>query len=1080
MTTIKFRLAVCIVVALTFVSGATAQNGVRGSVDSLGLAIDDLSARFGDRYPRAAEFRRRLKTLSDAEPRNADWEGRFAKLQREALLANPLLDFDELLAVRRATTEPVPRPRNNKKNKNDKKNKRKNRKPGKVLGLPQNWQGNCALRPTGYRNEIVMWPADAAPDSEAQVLFQPPGKVFVGDVDLSFDGRRILFSMPKPDDPKHAWHLWELELGGDTPRQLTPDDAGVDHYDGCYLPDGRIIFGSTAGFQGVPCVGGGNAVANLYQMDGDGGNIRQLTYDQDHDWNPVVMNDGRVMYVRWEYTDIPHYFSRLLFAMNPDGTAQMALYGSNSYWPNSIFYPRPIPGEPSKVVAIVSGHHGVARMGELVVFDTAMGRHEAKGAVQRIPGHGKDVEPVITDQLVARSWPRFIHPFPVDAKNFLVSCQPRPDEPMGIWLVDVFDNMIPIRVEPGYALLEPILVRRKNGKNQGPQASSRPPAIPDRIDLKRTDADVFLSDVYAGKAMEGVPRGTVKRLRVFEYHYAYRKMGGHIQIGIDGPWDVRRVLGTVPVASDGSAHFTVPANTPIALQPLDADGRAVQIMRSWFTTQPGERLSCTGCHEDAGQAAAPRPTLAGAITPLPIDEWYGPTRGFSFKREVQPVLDRHCVTCHDGGEGGDKAAPNLRADQPKGKNETGNKKYAGRFEASYLALHPYVHRPGPESDSRVTVPGEYIADASELIQMLRKGHHGVTLDPESFERLVAWIDLNVPDHGTWGEQRKIAADYHQRRLDLRILYAKRPEDPEAIPAAATIKAPARRASEPKRSKTPKVDGWPVAKDSAGKMLGKALSIDLAPDVALDLLPVPAGRFVMGTPDGPPDEAQRAVEIKQGFHLGRYEITNRQFACFDPAHDSAFLSVFNKDVSSRGFPLNEPDQPVVRVSWDQANAFCRWLSTKSGRTFRLPTEEEWEWACRAGSDTAMNFGSIADNFAKDANLADRKFADLCRRDSPRWVLRIDSVNDGATGSAKVGRYQPNPWGLHDMHGNAAEWTSSVYRPGKFLPLAKGGPTWHVVRGGSFRDRPQRATSGFRYGYEPWLRPRDVGFRVVMEE
>ena len=121
-------------------------------------------------------------------------------------------------------------------------------------------------------------------------------------------------------------------------------------------------------------------------MDADGENIRQLCFDQDHDWCPTVLNNGRVLYIRWEYTDMPHSNTRLLFHMNPDGTEQMEYYGSNSYWPNSIFYARPIPGHPTKVVAVVGGHHGEPRMGELVIFDPARGRREADGAVQRIPG----------------------------------------------------------------------------------------------------------------------------------------------------------------------------------------------------------------------------------------------------------------------------------------------------------------------------------------------------------------------------------------------------------------------------------------------------------------------------------------------------------------------------------------------------------------------------------------------------------------------------------------------------------------------------------------------------------------------
>ena len=166
------------------------------------------------------------------------------------------------------------------------------------------------------------------------------------------------------------------------------EEPDADNYDACYLPNGRILFCSTRCFQGVPCVGGGNTVANLFLMDADGGNTRQLCFDQDHNWCPTVLNNGRVLYSRWEYSDAPHYFTRLLFHMNPDGTGQMEYYASNSMWPNSMFYARPIPNHPTKIVAVISGHHGVPRMGELLMFDPARGRREATGVVQRIPGYG--------------------------------------------------------------------------------------------------------------------------------------------------------------------------------------------------------------------------------------------------------------------------------------------------------------------------------------------------------------------------------------------------------------------------------------------------------------------------------------------------------------------------------------------------------------------------------------------------------------------------------------------------------------------------------------------------------------------
>ena len=595
------------------------------NVQALRLAIADLRATFGERYAKAAEFlqqvercERRKQELEESLARQESGAASkvstllqdFRQLQRDALLANPLLDFDRLLLIQRSMTSPK-------------------------LGLPQNWQGNCALPKTGYDNRIAVL-SPVRPDGRLTTLYQPEDKRFVGDVDLHFDADRLLFSMPGSQD---RWQIWEIRTDGTGLRQVTPgEEPDVDNYDPCYLPDGRIIFCSTRCFHGVPCVGGNNTVANLCLMNADGSGQRQLGFDQDHNWCPTVLNDGRVLYTRWEYSDSPHYFTRLLFHMNPDGTGQMEYYGSNSPWPNSTYYARPIPDHPTKIVAVISGHHGVPRMGELLVFDPALGRRNADGAVQRIPGHGVQVQPVIGDSIVNNSWPRFLHPYPLSEKYFLAAMQPDASTPWGIYLVDVFDNLVLIKETPGDALLEPLPLRR----------TTRPPVIPDRVDLASREATIYLTDIYAGRGLEGVPRGTVKRLRIYEPHYAYPKMGGHIHIGIDGPWDVHRILGTVPVERDGSASFIVPANTPVAVQPLDEQGRAVQLMRSWYTAMPGEIGSCVGCHENQNASPPSQSTLAMQRKPSAIAPWYGPPRGFSFVREVQPVLDKYCVGCHDG------------------------------------------------------------------------------------------------------------------------------------------------------------------------------------------------------------------------------------------------------------------------------------------------------------------------------------------------------------------------------------------------------------------------------------------------
>lgn len=1035
----------------------------RTSPRALRSAIEYLAAEFPEAYSngtallaRVDEYERRLPKL-----RAALLEGKGRALeevedvlafQREALLANPLLDFDALLLVKRGAGN---------------------------LGLPQNWQGNCALTPLGYDNEIDLLPLRG--NDAMKTLFRPEGSRFAGDVDLHFDADRLLFSMPGSHG---RGQIWEIGADGTGLRQVTPgEEPDVDNYDACYLPDDRIVFASTRCFEGIPCVGGANTVANLCIMNADGSAARQLCFDQDHNWCPTVLNNGRVLYSRWEYSDTPHYFSRLLFSMNPDGTNQTEYYGSNSFWPNSTFYARPIPNHPTEVVAIISGHHGVPRMGELVLFDPAKGRHESDGAVQRIPGYGKKVEPIIADTLVDASWPKFLHPYPLSDKFFLVSCKPSADAIWGIYLADVFDNLVRIADVPGYALFEPIPLRK----------TQRPPVIPDKTRLDSRDGTVYLVDVYRGKGLEGVPRGTVKKLRLYEVHYCYPQIGGHISIGVEGPWDVHRILGTVPVYEDGSALFTVPANTPISVQPLDAEGKALQLMRSWFVAMPGETVSCVGCHDRQNATASPDGSIAARQAPSPIAPWYGPARGFSFKRDVQPVLDEYCAGCHDAQAAAERQVPDFSAKEQNGPHN---------FTPSYLALHPYVRRPGPESDYRLQKPLEFHADTSELIQMLEKGHHGVRLDDEAWDRLVTWIDLNVPDHGTWHEHHPIPSDFHERRIAMRTQYANRPEDPEFIPE--TPRAPrafVKPASEPApASKRPAVVGWPFDAAEAQQRQADAgspnrLTVDLGNGAAIEFALIPAGAFPMGGGDGADADEQPAarVSIDQPFWMGVLEVTNQQYARFDPAHENGVIDQHHKDHTTRGYEAERPAQPVIRITWEEALAFCDWLSQRIGQPVELPSEAQWEWACRAGADSPFWYGGRDIDFSPFANLADASISLLAvsgvnpqpiRNPSPfeDFLPKDARFDDHEKVMADAGKYAPNPWGLRDMHGNVAEWTRTAYAPypyrendGRNDRAASGN---RVVRGGSWFDRPFRARAGFRLPYRAYEPVYNVGFRVII--
>ena len=1075
---------------------------------ALRLAIRDLSNTYPHRYTEGQAYLRRLEEYEKRLPQireglerhdaKAIGESRqILALKREALLANPLLDFDRLLLIRR---KPLGDPR---------RAKADGKGLGKVLGLPQqsSWQLDTMPNTLGWENSVAAL-SPVRPEGRLSTIYRPASPRLVSDVELHFDARKLMFSMPDKD---RLWQIFEIGLDDGKLRQISRgDQPEVHNFDSCYLPNGQIAFISTAALQGVPC-NDAIVVGLTYVMDADGQNVRQLCFDQDHNYCPTVMNDGRILYLRWEYADLPHHWPRILFTMNPDGTGQREFYGSGSYWPNAIFYARPIPNHPTKVAGIITGHH-VGRVGELIVFDPARGRQEADGVVQRIPGRGKPVEPLIMDKLTLESWPKFLHPYPLSEKYFIVSCKPTPDDLWGIYLVDVFDNLVLIKEEEGHCLLEPIPVRKREP----------PPVIPQKAEPGLADALVFLEDVYAGDGLKGVPRGAVKKLRLLTYHYAYPHLsGGQHRIGTDGPWEPKCVLGTVAVEEDGSAFFRVPANTPISIQPLDADGNALQLMRSWLTAMPGEIVSCVGCHEKQNTSPPSRGTIAARRRPSEIEPWYGPARGFSFKREVQPVLDEYCVGCHDGSRQADGAVvSDLRGDRDTfvvfqkqrndpeviagGTKEELAEKYAGVFEPSYVELRRFVRVAGFESDLHLLPPGEFHGDTTELVQILKKGHYGVKLDQEAWDRLATWIDLNAPCHGTWGETLgwRVIDEHQDRRNRLRKLYAGGDDRLETVVDAGVKNATAINARPivakplPEASlKSVDCPDWPLDAAEAGRRQAAAgtavrRTVDLGGGVEMELVLIPAGQFVMGSADGPADERpQTRVTIEKPFWMGQFEVTNRQYARFDASHDSRHEHGTASFIGEGaiGPPLDGPHQPVVRVSWNQTMAFCDWVSSRIGEEVSLPTEAQWEYACRAGSAGAFSYGGEDDDFSPFANVADATLKQWAyfneTRRSADQVPRDERFNDEALVTVDVGRYRPNAWGLYDMHGNVSEWTRLTVKPypyraddGRNEPANQ---DRRVVRGGSWYDRPDRCRSAFRLSYPTWRRVYNVGFRVVVQ-
>ena len=990
--------------------------------------------------------------------------------KRAILLANPLLNGDKILTVRYQLGN------------------RDRRAMAPELGTQSNnWSNQESARRKGFNADIVEL-SNLRDEVQIRTIYKPDNTSSIADLKLHWDGDRAMFTQTMSDN---RWNVFEVKLNnGDCKKLIDNPEPDLEFYDGTYLPDGRIIANSNIGYQGVPCVNGSDPVGNMVLYTPQSKNLRRLTFDQDANWNPVIMNNGRVMYTRWEYTDLTHYYTRIVMNMNPDGTEQKALYGSGSMVPNSTFDVQPLPGDASAFVGIISGHHGVARSGRLILFDPAKARKGAAGMLQEIPHRNRPIVEEVKDRLVDGVWPQFIKPSPLNDTYFLVAAKLDKNDLWGIYLVDKFDNVTCLHKMEGEGYISPIAVRK----------TVTPPAIPDRVKLDDKQATVFIQDIYEGEGLKGIPRGTVKSLRLHAYEYAYvQTQSDHNWHGIQSGWDIKRMLGTVPVGEDGSVIFKIPANTPVSIQPLDKDGVAVQWMRSWLTGQPGEIVSCVGCHEDQNQIVIPKRVIASQKAPHALTPPEGGTRSFTFDLEVQPILDRACIACHNG-EG---KAFDLR----------GGKKDGRGYGTSYLNLHPYVHRQGGEGDMVVLYPYEYHPNTSELVRLLKKGHYNVQLTDAEWRKIYNWIDYNAPDKGYFNANVLKSFPYQgydqiERRKQLTDKYAggagvdwkKEIADYAAqLKNKGEIKPVMPKKVSPVKEKVLKVKGWLFAPDRVKEMLADEKEtvkvLEIAPGVQMTFVRIPAGEFVMGSYHGEPDTYPTTkVKIDKAFWMGELEVTNQQYNTIFPQHDSRYVDQQWKDHVVPGYPANKPEQPVIRVSYNDAMEYCKILSQKTGLNITLPTEAQWEWACRGGSDEDFWFGNLNADFGKKDNLADvttNKFAvsgvdpQPMSPESPwykyyTFLPKAANVDDGSLVQVGGKKYEANPFGLYCMHGNVAEWTRSDYVPYPYKENPKKVSEYKVVRGGSYIERPKYSTAYSRKGFYPYQCVFNVGFRVIIED
>ena len=1053
------------------------------SVESVRSAYADFCKSEG--YD-AALYGEKLKALEQlAGKSDAASQKRIVELKREILLSNPLLDDAKILVGRYRVGDSA----------------RSIWTPS--LGTQaNNWSNQGSAARSGFDAEIAEL-TNIRGDIKSRTVFKPTNSSCVTDLLLHWDGERILFTAA---DDNQRWGVYEVNRDGSNfHKVINSEEPDLEFFDGAYMPSGRIIAMSNIGYQGVPCVNGSDQVGNMIAYEPKTGALRRMTFDQDANWHPRVMNNGRLMYVRWEYTDLTHYYSRFVMHANPDGTETKALYGSGGWFPNSIFDVQPLPGGVNTFVGIISGHHGIARSGRLILFDPSKGRKETKGMIQEMPFSKREIVPLIKDELVNGVWPQFIKPYPIDDKYFLVTAKLTPESLWGIYLIDIYDNMTLVAEYEGEGLINPIVVKKR----------PVPPIIPDRIKPDDKEATVFIQNIYEGEGLPGVPVGEVKKLRVFAYEYTYvNSESDHIAQGIQSGWDIKRNLGEVDVEVDGSAMFKIPANTPVSFQPLDSEGRAIQWMRSWVTGMPGEVLSCVGCHEDQNSMPIAKRAIASSKAPAKLQTPEGGVRSFTFDLEIQPILDRNCIACHNTGgvkpNFSAKQVIDLREEREGGYSRSSRKAQSGSLylSESYLNLHPYVNRQGPEADIYVMKPYEYHASTSELVRLLKAGHHGVELTDKEWRTIYNWIDFNAPCHGrfVYNHVGYCPTDQYSRRIELANKYANgagvdwkkelddyakwMKENPAPVPVRKEVDEPKYKAVKSRR--------FPFSAEQAQAMveqIGESRrKIEIAEGVEIEFVRIPAGEFVMGNNErGRGAAPATVVKIDRPFWMSATEITNGQYNVFDPAHDSRYTAQFWKDHVGPGYAANRPTQPVTRISWNQAMEFCRAMSERTGVELTLPTEAQWEWACRAGSDADFWWGALGEDFSRNDNLADqslRKMAVSGVDPQPvhesSWVYefytfmpREDSVNDGTMTIADVAKYAPNAWGLYDMHGNVAEFTRSAYVPYPYRGEKQDGDAVSV-RGGAWNVPPKLSAAYCRESYLKWQPANNVGFRIVIEE
>ena len=686
-----------------------------------------------------------LKALEDKfASKDADWKRLYFEvhcLRRKILLSHPALNFDRILFN---CNSPATFSHN----------------VDQYLGSNSRMGPGLAM--------LSDWKSDK-PRVKAILAGKLPAGAFRSP-DLNYDADKVVFGFCDHSTPlRNRYFLYEAAIDGSWVRQLTGTTRDpfttwnnratvlIEDNDPAYLPDGGLVFVSSRSQSFGRCHGRYNPSMVLYSCDGNGDNIRQLSYNNENEYEPTILNDGKIIFCRWEYTNRHEMFFHKLWQCRPDGSNVSHYFGNDMIAPMMITEATPIPGS-RKVVATGMGHHTYST-GTVIVLDVDKGENGEQSITHITPE-----TPYPESEGMPN--PHYSHPYPITETLFLVSRANHPVPPhgkvpppndRGIYLIDAEGSRELLYENPDVASVSPIAIRKRE----------RPPDLPKLEPAKNADelATLYVQNVYLTRNdPKGLIKpGSIKAIRVNALGVQPRAKRDLLSatVAVEIP---KKVLGTVPVDANGSACFKVPARTALQMQIIGEDGMAILTEKSFFYLQPGEKRGCVGCHEPGG-VTPPSAIYARGMVPMDLKPGAGPQYkgGLSFMRTVQPVLDRYCISCHglDEKNKGISLIHDGKMDWPQSLQELvkrGNHRLGDRH---YMWFGPNISR-----------PYEYYACSNKVARMLVKNHHNVNMDHESTMRVIEFMDLNAQCYGDLFPNKLEARQIDAKAMDELRSYVK--------------------------------------------------------------------------------------------------------------------------------------------------------------------------------------------------------------------------------------------------------------------------------------------------------------------